>query len=50
LPNICEAVPVLWAVGFMVTFAIGGMTGALQAVRPADFVLHNSLFFVIWHI
>src|SRR3984893_2286298 len=39
-------VPVLWAIGFMVTFAIGGMTGVLQAVPPADFVLHNSLFFV----
>jgi cytochrome o ubiquinol oxidase subunit I len=39
-------VPVLWAIGFMVTFAIGGMTGVLQAVPPADFVLHNSLFLV----
>jgi cytochrome o ubiquinol oxidase subunit 1 len=39
-------VPILWAIGFMVTFAIGGMTGVLQAVPPADFVLHNSLFLV----
>ena len=39
-------VPVLWAIGFMVTFAIGGMTGVLLAVPPADFVLHNSLFLV----
>jgi cytochrome o ubiquinol oxidase subunit 1 len=39
-------VPVLWAIGFMVTFALGGMTGVLQAVPPADFVLHNSLFLV----
>jgi cytochrome o ubiquinol oxidase subunit 1 len=38
--------PLLWAIGFMVTFAIGGMTGVLQAVPPADFVLHNSLFLV----
>jgi cytochrome o ubiquinol oxidase subunit I len=36
----------LWAVGFMVTFVIGGMTGVLLAVPPADFVLHNSLFLV----
>ena len=35
-----------WAVGFMVTFVIGGMTGVLLAVPPADFVLHNSLFLV----
>ncbi|MDB5496383.1 MAG: oxidase [Phenylobacterium sp.] len=38
--------PILWAIGFMVTFAIGGMTGVLLAVPPADFVLHNSLFLV----
>jgi hypothetical protein len=39
-------VPMLWTMGFMVTFVIGGMTGVLLAVPPADFVLHNSLFLV----
>jgi cytochrome o ubiquinol oxidase subunit I len=39
-------VPVLWALGFMVTFVIGGLTGVLMAVPPADFILHNSLFLV----
>ncbi|MDX4954421.1 cytochrome o ubiquinol oxidase subunit I [Delftia acidovorans] len=39
-------VPMLWTVGFMCTFAIGGMTGVLLAVPPADFVLHNSLFLI----
>jgi cytochrome o ubiquinol oxidase subunit 1 len=39
-------VPILWSIGFMVTFVIGGMTGVLMAVPPADFVLHNSLFLV----
>jgi cytochrome o ubiquinol oxidase subunit I len=39
-------VPVLWSIGFMVTFVIGGMTGVLLAVPPADFQLHNSLFLV----
>ena len=39
-------VPMLWAIGFMVTFVIGGMTGVLLAVPPADFMLHNSLFLV----
>ena len=38
--------PMLWAIAFMVTFVIGGMTGVLLAVPPADFVLHNSLFLV----
>jgi cytochrome o ubiquinol oxidase subunit 1 len=39
-------VPMLWTLGFMVTFVIGGMTGVLLAVPPADFVLHNSLFLI----
>lgn len=39
-------VPMMWTVGFMVTFVIGGMTGVLLAVPPADFVLHNSLFLI----
>jgi cytochrome o ubiquinol oxidase subunit I len=38
--------PMLWSMGFLVTFVIGGMTGVLLAVPPADFVLHNSLFLV----
>ena len=39
-------VPMLWTVGFMLTFTIGGMTGVMLAVPPADFVLHNSLFLI----
>ena len=35
-----------WSLGFMVTFVLGGMTGVLLAVPPADFVLHNSLFLI----
>ncbi len=38
--------PMLWTMGFMFTFVIGGMTGVLLAVPPADFVLHNSLFLI----
>jgi cytochrome o ubiquinol oxidase subunit 1 len=37
---------VLWTIGFMITFTIGGMTGVLMAIPPVDFVLHNSLFLV----
>jgi len=40
------AVPMYWTLGFMVTFVIGGMTGVLMAIPPADFVLHNSLFLI----
>lgn len=39
-------VPMLWTLAFMVTFIIGGLTGVLLAVPPADFVLHNSLFLI----
>ena len=38
--------PMLWTIGFMVTFVVGGMTGVLLAVPPADFSLHNSLFLI----
>jgi cytochrome o ubiquinol oxidase subunit 1 len=38
--------PMLWSIGFMVTFILGGLTGVLVAVPPADFLLHNSLFLV----
>src|SRR6266702_4620903 len=43
---ICFTTPMLWSVGFLVMFTIGGMTGVLLAVPPADFLLHNSLFLV----
>ncbi|OBX09275.1 cytochrome o ubiquinol oxidase subunit I [Gallibacterium salpingitidis] len=39
-------VPMLWTIGFIVTFAIGGMTGVLLAVPAADFVLHGSVFLI----
>jgi cytochrome o ubiquinol oxidase subunit 1 len=38
--------PVLWTIGFMITFTIGGMTGVMMAIPGADFVLHNSLFLI----
>ncbi len=38
--------PIMWTIGFMCTFVVGGMTGVLLAVPPADFVLHNSVFLI----
>jgi cytochrome o ubiquinol oxidase subunit 1 len=35
-----------WALGFVLTFITGGLTGVLLAMPPADFVLHNSLFLI----
>ncbi len=36
----------LWSIGFIATFAIGGMTGVLMSVPAADFVVHGSVFLV----
>jgi cytochrome o ubiquinol oxidase subunit 1 len=38
--------PMLWFMGFIVTFTIGGVTGVLMAVPAIDFAVHNSLFLV----
>ncbi len=38
--------PMLWFLGFIAIFSIGGMAGVMLAVPPADFQLHNSLFLV----
>ncbi len=40
------ATPMLWTLGFIITFCIGGMAGVLLSVPPADFMLHNSEFLV----
>jgi cytochrome o ubiquinol oxidase subunit 1 len=38
--------PMLWFLGFIGTFTVGGLTGVLLAIPPVDFQLHNSLFLV----
>ena len=38
--------PMLWFMGFVAIFAIGGITGVMLAIPPIDFQLHNSLFLV----
>lgn len=40
------ATPMLWFLGFVVTFTIGGVTGVLMSVPAIDFQVHNSLFLV----
>ena len=40
------SVPVLWTLGFIITFTIGGMSGVILAIPGNDYVLHNSLFLV----
>lgn len=40
------ATPMLWFMGFVVTFTLGGLTGVLMSVPAIDFQVHNSLFLV----
>lgn len=44
--RITFATPMYWVLGFLTLFVIGGMTGVLMAIPPADFVVHNSLFLI----
>src|SRR5262249_43559125 len=44
--RIIFATPMLWFLGFVSTFTLGGMAGVLMAVPPADYQIHNSLFLV----
>lgn len=38
--------PMLWLLGFVAVFGLGGISGLLLAIPPVDFQLHNSLFLV----
>lgn len=38
--------PMLWTLGFLFLFVVGGMSGVLMAVPPVDFQTHNSVFLV----
>jgi cytochrome c oxidase subunit 1 len=41
--------PMLFAIGFLVTFLLGGLTGVLLAAPPIDFQMHDS-YFVVAHL
>ncbi|MGH7239369.1 MAG: cbb3-type cytochrome c oxidase subunit I, partial [Candidatus Saccharimonadales bacterium] len=38
--------PMIWFMGFVFLFTLGGVTGVLMAIPPIDFQVHNSLFLV----
>jgi heme/copper-type cytochrome/quinol oxidase subunit 1 len=47
--NIEFRVPLLFAVGLIAQFALGGMTGVILAVFPVDWQLHDT-YFVVAHM
>ncbi len=44
--RVALSVPMLWTLGFMVTFTFGGMTGVMMSIPAVDFQVHNSLFLI----
>lgn len=44
--RILFATPMLWFLGFVVTFTLGGVAGVMMGVPAIDFQVHNSLFLV----
>lgn len=44
--RITFATPMLWFMGFLSTFILGGMSGVLMSIPGVDFQFHNSLFLV----
>jgi len=38
--------PMLYTIGFLVTFCIGGLSGVLLAMPPVDYLMHNTTFLI----
>lgn len=43
------ATPLLWVMGFIATFVIGGLSGVMTAAAPLDLQLHDT-YFVVAHL
>ncbi|TVY07900.1 cbb3-type cytochrome c oxidase subunit I [Paenibacillus cremeus] len=44
--RITFSTPMLWSIAFIPCFVVGGMTGVMLSVAPADFQFHNSYFLI----
>ena len=44
-----KAVPMMFALGGIATFVIGGLTGVMVAIAPFDFQAHDT-FFIVGHL
>ena len=47
--RVVRSVPMLWVLGALVTFVVGGLTGVMVAIAPFDFQAHDS-YFVVAHL
>jgi cytochrome c oxidase subunit I+III len=47
--KVTRSVPILFVIGGLATFVIGGLTGVMVAVAPFDFQAHDT-FFVVGHL
>src|SRR5690606_37512126 len=49
LGNVVRSVPMLYSLGALATFIVGGLTGVMVAVAPFDFQVHDT-YFVVAHL
>ncbi len=49
LGNVVRTVPMLYCLGALATFIIGGLTGVMIAVAPFDFQVHDT-YFIVAHL
>jgi cytochrome c oxidase subunit I len=49
LGNVVRTVPMLYCLGALATFIVGGLTGVMVAVAPFDFQVHDT-YFIVAHL
>ncbi|QDZ10676.1 cytochrome c oxidase subunit I [Devosia ginsengisoli] len=49
LGNVVRTVPMLFCLGALATFIVGGLTGVMIAVAPFDFQVHDT-YFIVAHL